>query len=245
MPTSNLPTNRPTSNGPSSSAAGGPAGRRPASNAEIAAALHELAELLQIDGGDRFRIQAYRRAADAISIAGRPLAMMSDAELTAVRGIGAGTAAKVKEYLASGSMAALERLRERYPPGVLEMTRLAGMGPKKALAIHQALGVTSLEELREAIAAGRLSEVPGFGAKAGENLLQALDRYASRDRRVPMIDALQVAGEVLALLRAMPGVERATYAGSLRRMRDTIGDLDILVASETPGPILAAFPALP
>src|SRR5579862_7252343 len=98
MPTSNRPTSRPTTNSPTSNAAS----RRPASNAEIAAAFHELAELLQIDGGDRFRIQAYRRAADAISIAGRPLAMMSDAELPAVRGIGAGTAAKVKEYLSSG-----------------------------------------------------------------------------------------------------------------------------------------------
>ncbi|HWD09570.1 MAG TPA: DNA polymerase/3'-5' exonuclease PolX [Actinomycetota bacterium] len=214
-------------------------------NAEIAAAFHELADLLSIDGADRFRIQAYRRAGDAISIAGRPLSTMSQAEITALRGLGAGTAAKVQEYLSSGSMAALQRLRERYPPGVLEMTRLPGMGPKKAVAVHNALGVASLEELRASIAAGRLREVAGFGAKAEENLARALDRYSTRDQRVPMIDALNVAGEVLAMMRALPGVERATYAGSLRRMRDTIGDLDILVATPTPGPVLAAFPALP
>lgn len=217
----------------------------PPSNAEIAAAFHELADLMQIDGADRFRIQAYRRAGDAISIVGRPLAAMAEADISAVRGIGPGTGARVREYLATGSMAVLDRLRERYPPGVVEMTRLPGMGPKKAVAVHNALGVASLEELRGAIVAGRLREVAGFGPKGEENLLRALDRYSARDQRVPMIDALRIAGEALAMLQALPGVEQATYAGSLRRMRDTIGDLDILVSTESPGPILAAFPALP
>src|SRR5487761_1524942 len=115
------------------------------SNLDVAAALHELADLLEIDGGDRFRALAYRRAADAVRGLGRDVSAMSEAELVAVHGIGKATAAKARELLTSGSIAVLEDLRGKYPPGVLEMTRLAGLGPKKALILHAALGVESLD----------------------------------------------------------------------------------------------------
>lgn len=217
----------------------------PASNAEIAAALRELADLVELDGGDRFRILAYRRAAEAVAGLGREVAGLSPAELKGIRGIGAATAAKVGEYLAGGSIRALEDLRSTYPPGVLEMTRLSGLGPKKALVLHQGLGIGSLAELKEAIAAGRLRDLPGFGAKSEDNLLRALERHAQREQRIPMGDALAIAEGALAQLRTLPGVEQAAYAGSLRRMRDTIGDLDLLVASPSPEGIVAAFPQLP
>jgi DNA polymerase (family 10) len=217
----------------------------PATNAVIAAAFRELADLLEIDGGDRFRLLAYRRAADAVAGLGREVSGLAPADLKGVRGIGAATAARIAEMLETCTMAALEELRAKYPPGVLEMTRLSGLGPKKALALHQALGISSLDELRAAIEAGLLRDLPGFGAKSEENLLRSLERHSTVERRVPLGDALAIAEEALAVIRSLPGVERATYAGSLRRMRDTIGDLDLLVASTEPEAVVAAVPTLP
>jgi DNA polymerase (family 10) len=215
-----------------------------ASNAEVAAALHELADLLQLDGGDHFRVLAYRRAGDAVAGLGRSVAGIPAADLTKIRGIGAATAAKIAEFLETGSMRALEELRSRYPPGVLAMTRLPGLGPKKAVAVQQGLGVTSLEGLKEALLAGRLRQLPGFGARSEENLLRALERQATIEERIPMVDALRVAEEALGMVAGLPGVERAAYAGSLRRMRDTIGDLDLLVASTAAEGVVRAFPRL-
>jgi len=217
----------------------------PRTNLEVAAALHELADLLEINGGDRFRTLAYRRAGDAVRGLGRDVSTMTEAELTAVHGIGRATAGKVQELLVSGSIALLEQLRARYPAGVLEMTRLSGLGPKKALALHDALGVGSLEELEEALKAGRLRDLKGFGAKTEENLLRALATHSGEERRILLGEALGVAEEMLEGLRTIPGVERASYAGSLRSMRDTIGDLDLLAATSCPQEVVEAFGGLP
>src|SRR5882672_977543 len=217
----------------------------PRTNFEVAAALHELADLLQINGGDRFRTLAYRRAGDAVRGLGREVATMTGAELNAVHGIGRATAGKVQELLQSGSIALLEELRAKYPAGVLEMTRLSGLGPKKALALHDALGVGTLEELEVALKAGRLRDLKGFGVKSEENLLRALASHSREERRILLGDALVVAEEMLEGLRTIPGVERASYAGSLRRMRDTIGDLDLLVATSNPREVVEGFAGLP
>jgi DNA polymerase (family X) len=217
----------------------------PRTNFEVAAALHELADLLQINGGDRFRTLAYRRAGDAVRGLGRDVSTMTGAELNAVHGIGKATAGKVMELLQSGTIALLEELRAKYPSGVLEMTRLSGLGPKKALAVHDALGVGTLEELEVALKAGRLRDLKGFGAKSEENLLRALASHSREERRILLGDALVVAEEMLEGLRTIPSVERASYAGSLRRMRDTIGDLDLLAATSNPREVVEAFAGLP
>ncbi|HEU5002378.1 MAG TPA: DNA polymerase/3'-5' exonuclease PolX [Actinomycetota bacterium] len=213
----------------------------PPTNAEVAAALHELADLLEIEGGDRFRILAYRRAGDAVAVLGRSVSGIPEAQLVEVHGIGKATAGRIAELVSTGRMRALDALRERFPPGVLEMTRLGGLGPKKALVLHRALGVTSLEELREAVDAGRLREVPGFGARSEDNVRRALERHARIEQRTPMGTALGLAEDLLRPIRQHPAVERAAYAGSLRRMRDTIGDLDILIATSDPAGVLRAF----
>jgi len=145
-------------------------------------------------------------------------------------------------------MQVLEDLRAKYPTGVLEMTRVSGLGPKKAVALHAALGVETLEELEEALRAGRLRDVKGFGARTEENLLRALERHrmqGGEERRILLGEALAVAEEMLEGVRTLPGIERASYAGSLRRMRDTIGDLDLLVSSARPQEAVEAFGALP
>lgn len=215
------------------------------SNLEVSAALHELADLLEIDGGDRFRVLAYRRAGDAVRGLGREVAGMTDAELVAVHGIGKATAGKARELLDTGSIGLREELRRKYPPGVLEMTRVAGLGPKKALALHEALGVASLDELKAALLAGRLRDVPGFGATSEDNLLRGLERHSTLEQRVPLGEALMVAEGLLEALRTLPGVERASYAGSLRRMRDTIGDVDLLVATADAEGVAGSFTRFP
>jgi len=225
-----------------------PFGGMSRTNLAVAAALHELADLLEINGGDRFRTLAYRRAGDAVRGLGRDVASMTDAELAGVHGLGKATAGKVRELVATGSMQVLEDLRAKYPTGVLEMTRVSGLGPKKAVALHAALGVETLEELEEALRAGRLRDVKGFGARTEENLLRALERHrmqGGEERRILLGEALAVAEEMLEGVRTLPGIERASYAGSLRRMRDTIGDLDLLVSSARPQEAVEAFGALP
>lgn len=214
-------------------------------NAEVAAALHELADLLEIDGGDRFRTLAYRRAGDAVRGLGRDVASLSGGELAAVHGLGKATAGKVAELLTTGAIQALEGLRAKYPPGVLEMTRVSGLGPKKAVAIHQALGVGSLDELEAAIRQGRLREVPGFGPKSEESLLRSLATHSKEERRILLGEAMAIAEDLLEAVLAVPGVERACYAGSLRRMRDSIGDLDVLIAAPDRASVVAALGELP
>lgn len=214
-------------------------------NFEVADSLHELADLLEIDGGDRFRQLAYRRAGDAVKGLARDVASMSEAELISVHGIGRATAGKIRELVSTGSMEALQKLRAKYPPGVLEMTRLAGLGPKKAVALHEALGIGGLAELALACREGRLRDVKGFGPRSEENLLRALATHSREERRVLLGEALAVAEEMLDGLRSIAAVERASYAGSLRRMRDTIGDLDLLAASTAPAEVVEAFVALP
>lgn len=217
----------------------------PRTNFEVAAALHELADLLEINGGDRFRTLAYRRAGDAVRGLGRDVETMTEAELTAVHGIGRATAGKVQELLSTGSISSLEKLRAKYPAGVLDMTRVSGLGPKRALALHEALGVASLEELEAALKAGRVRELMGYGAKTEENLLRALATHSREERRILLGEALAVAEEMLDGLGTIAGVERAEYAGSLRRMRDSIGDLDLLAASPTPPAVVEEVAALP
>lgn len=217
----------------------------PPTNAQVAAALHELADLLELDGADRFRPLAYRRAGDAVRALGRDVADLAVADLTAVHGIGKATAGKIRELVDTGAIASLGELRQRFPPGALEMTRLPGLGPKRAAALVQALDVRSLDELKAAIEVGRLRDLPGFGAKTGDNLLRAIARYRPDEQRVALPEALAVAEDLLELVRDLPGVSRAAYAGSLRRMRETIGDLDLLAATTAPQEVARAFTLLP
>lgn len=214
-------------------------------NREVAAALEELADLTELTGGDRFRILAYRRAADTVRGLAREVASLGPAELTGLRGIGKATAGKVRQLLETGTIDKLEQLRRQVPAGIRAMTRLPGLGPKKAILLHGALGISTLEELRAAVEAQRLREVPGFGPKTEENLLQALDEFTGRDERIPLARALRLAESLVAGLSESPAVARSSYAGSLRRMRETIGDVDLLAAGADPPALMDAFASLP
>jgi DNA polymerase (family 10) len=214
-------------------------------NDHLAAAFDELADLSEITGADRFRVLAYRRAAATLRGLVRNASSMSERELARLQGIGKATAGKIRELAERGRMAKLDELRAGVPPGVRRMTEVAGLGPKRAMLLHRRLGISDLDELREAAETGRLRQLEGFGEKTEANLLTALARHEGGERRMLLGAALVVAEGLVAELAAHPAVERASYAGSLRRMRETIGDLDLLVATREAAVVMDAFGSLP
>lgn len=214
-------------------------------NEELARRFNEIAHLLDLTGADRFRVRAYERAASVLGTAPVDLASLPRAALKDLKGVGETTAKRVVEYLDTGEIGMLTELRAKVPPGVVELTRVPGIGPKLALQLSQA-GVESVATLRERLEAGTLVGLPGLGEKTAANLRDALGRMgAKEDGRTPAADAIAMAEEFVAQLAALPQVEAATYAGSLRRMRETIGDLDFLAASADPIAVHEAFRALP
>lgn len=214
-------------------------------NKQIASAFAELADLLEMTDGERYRILAYRRAAETLETLPQDLGGLSDSELLALRGIGKATAKKIKEFLETGKMVALEDLRAQIPMGVREMTSLAGLGPKKAMLLHNELGVSTLEDLRRAISEQLVRGVKGLGPKTEENLASALDRHSTEERRTLLGSALQIAEDIVSALSELSIVSSAAYAGSLRRMKETVGDIDILATGKDPAAIAEAFAALP
>ncbi|HLU74494.1 MAG TPA: DNA polymerase/3'-5' exonuclease PolX [Nonomuraea sp.] len=205
-------------------------------NEEAAAALQEYAELFALTGGDAFRVRSYQKAAKAI--AGFP-DDIATADLRSVPGVGQAIAKKVAEFLERGSFRQLDDLRGRVPEGVRRLTRVPTLGPKTAILLYEEFGVDSPAALREAIEAGRLKGVKGFGPKTLANLLKGVEELERSGLRVHIGVATALAEQVMASLRA----ERIACAGSLRRMRDTIGDIDILAVA--PPSIMAEFRAQP
>lgn len=216
-------------------------------NDEVAALLAEYADLLAITGGDAYRSRVYEKAARSVGGYSTDLSRLAPAELRRIPNVGSSIADKITEYLATGSIAALEELRARVPAGVRQLTAIGSLGPKRALLLHQELGIASVAELTDAIREGKLRDLPGFGRKTEENILRAIE-VAGRSGRVQLDVALQSAEEVISALAGAPGCARVCYAGSLRRMRETIGDLDILAAypdrtGEDAAPAASSSPA--
>jgi DNA polymerase (family 10) len=210
-------------------------------NEEIAGLLREYAELTQITGGDVFRARNYEKAARSVRGWGDDIGQLDVTALRAIPGVGASIAAKIAEYRQSGSIRALDELRAKIPPGVLELTRVPGLGPKRALQLNRDLGVQSVDDLAAAIKAGRLDGLAGFGAKSEERIAAGIEVYRQGRERVLLDVALRTATEIVDALT--PLSQRCAYAGSLRRWRETIGDIDILAAAADSAPLMAAFSA--
>ena len=211
-------------------------------NEDVARQFAEITTLLKLSGADQFRVRAYERAAGAIGAAPVDLSTLDEGGIAALKGIGASTAKKITEYLSTGSIGMLEELRAQVPPGLIELIRVPGLGPKTAKLLHDKLGVDSVEGLRDAIAAEKLRDLPGLGAKTEMKLRESITRIGAKDSdRIPMADAIAIAEELCRRLAELPEVEEVTFAGSLRRMRETIGDIDILAASDNPAPVHAAL----
>ncbi len=214
-------------------------------NDSLVALFRELVQLTVLDEGspNAFRARAYENALEAISSYRGDLQALSERELTGMGGIGQSTAKKIREFFERGTIAKLEELRHKYPPDFVELGRIPGLGPKTLLRLRAELGVRNLEDLRAALVGQRLREIRGLGAKTEEKLLHAIDRLGStgKEARRPIAQAMPIAREFVAALEALPAVERAQCCGSLRRLRETVADVDIVVASREPASVREAF----
>jgi DNA polymerase (family 10) len=216
-------------------------------NPAIAALFDEMADLLELDGAVVFRVRAYRNAARTVRDLGAPLREMAERhpeQLTELPGIGKDLAGRIQELVATGDFAAHRELLAKFPPSLLELLRLPNLGPKRVKQLHDELHITSLTELKEAIAQGRLAEVRGFGARSAAKLREELDK-ATTERRFLLADAEQWADGAVAYLRRSRHVRALDVAGSLRRRRETIGDLDLLAVTEDAADTIQRFVAYP
>ncbi len=218
----------------------------PPDNGELATVFQTIADYLSLDGASVYRTLAYEKAAETFREHPTSVAELARrGDLRTLPGVGEAVEHKVAEYLDSGAIAMLEQLRAAYPEGLLDLMRVPGVGPKKARQLWTALGVDDLHSLREAAEQGRVRGLPGMGAKTEANLLRALAAAESRSDR-HLIGAVEPTAERLAAaLRTLPHVDHADFAGSLRRRRSTIRDIDLVTASTEPEFVMDAFSALP
>ena len=206
--------------------------------------LDELITLttLEEESPQSFKVRAYENAKLGIEAHGQDITELSAAQLTKIKGVGKSTAAKIREYLETGTVEKLDKLRTKYPPAFVELSKIPGLGPKTLKLVRSELGVEDVEGLRQAIAEEKLRELPRMGATSEAKIAKAIERLGltGKDRRTPIADALPLAKRLVADLSALPEVAKVEYCGSLRRMSETIGDIDITVASKKPQAVMAA-----
>ncbi|MGW7457291.1 DNA polymerase/3'-5' exonuclease PolX [Streptomyces sp. NPDC054797] len=213
-------------------------------NDEVEALLQEYADLIAISGGDAFKVRAYEKAARSIGGSALDVSTLDAKGLKEIPNVGASIAEKVLDYLHTGHVPAIDEVRAAVPAGVRELTRIPGLGPKRAMLLHERLGVATVDELLDAIHQERLRDLRGFGEKSEEKLLAGIALMQKAGSRILISAATEIAEQITGELSSVPGVVRCAYAGSLRRMRETIGDIDVLVASERPGPVMEALVGL-
>ncbi len=209
----------------------------PVANEDIAKAFEEIADLLEIDNANPFRVRAYRNAARTIQGLGKTLQAFVDEgrDLKSLPGIGQDLADKIDEMLRTGRMQALDALHRKLPASLEELLRIPGMGPKRVQALYHKLGIKTLSQLERAARSGRLRELPGFGPKLQQQILDSVAASKSAEARWSRIETAASANQIVAFLQSVPGVDEVVVAGSFRRGKESIGDLDILVtATDTP-----------
>lgn len=220
-----------------------------ASNESVVAALRELVAYTKLEDGQSqsFRTRAYEKAIDSIVVSSRPVGSMTVSELTEMDGIGDSTARKIVEFSANGRIGKVERLRGRFPPTMLDLLRIPGLGPKTVLLLQKELGVVDVPGLVEAIDRQQLRTLPGLGVKSEEKISNAITLLGihSDETRTPIFDAMGFARRVISELEDVAGVLSVEYAGSLRRLNETIGDIDILVTAEPDSSVVESFCAMP
>ena len=215
-----------------------------ATNRDVLAMLSELITLttLEEESPQSFKVRAYENAKLGIEAHGDDVTGLTVTELTKIKGVGKATASKIRELVDGGSVEKIEKLRAKFPPAFVDLSRIPGVGPKKLKLIRSELGIENVDQLKEAIAAEKLRELPGMGAASEAKIGKAIDRLGltGKDKRTPVAKALPLAERLVADLSAVKGVVDATYCGSLRRMSETIGDIDITVASKKPKAVMQA-----
>ncbi len=215
-------------------------------NASIAIALDDFGDLLEIAGEDRYRCLSYHKAAHAVRAWDEDIMTTAlSGRLTEIPGIGAKIAAVISSILKSGTFPEFDAVADRLPASVIELMRVQGLGPRKAKALFDELAIASIDDLEEAIAEGRLAGLSGFGEKTVANIADGIVRYRTLSQRILLADALPLADRLAAELRALPGVVAAGCAGSIRRMKETVGDIDVLVAAADGQAVMVAVRELP
>lgn len=215
-------------------------------NQQVAAILNQIADLLELRQESPYRVAAYREAARQIEGLTEPIeAIDARGELESIPRVGASIAAKIHEFLATGRVAVLDQLAGEVPAGLLSLLQVPGLGPKRALQLYRELGIASIAEQREAAEQHRIHSLRGFGEKSEQNLLRGIRQLLQFTGRLPLGEARVVAERLAAALREAAPAERVEIAGSLRRWRETIGDIDLLAASREPEAVVAAFARLP
>ena len=215
-------------------------------NRELSETFTLIANLLEIKGEVIYTTLAYRKAAESLlALAGDVNQLWKDEKLRAIPGVGKSIAEKIDELLRTGKLAFLAKLEKEVPAGLAEWLQVSGLGPKKVSLIWKELGITTLQELAAAAKDGKLRTLPGMGEKSEAQILRGIESLSRRSGRIPIGRAWPLARQIIATLRKLPGVVAAEPAGSLRRMRSTVGDIDILVASRDSAQVMETFTMLP
>jgi DNA polymerase (family 10) len=216
-------------------------------NAEIAQVFARIATMLEIEGANPFRVRAYREGARVVESQAEPMAALAEQEgaLEALPGIGKDLAGKIRDVARTGSTAMYDELAARIPLEVVGLTELQGLGPKRVKTLFETLGVRNRDDLEKAAKAGKLRELPGFGEKVEQNVLKALATASQSAGRILLHGAWAVAHALAAHVAAVPGVTQVELAGSFRRRRETVGDLDLLTCGGSAERVMDAFTSHP
>ena len=215
-------------------------------NSEIAEMFDRIADVLEFKGEVIFKVNSYRKAARTLRDTTEDIALIAaEGRLREIPGVGKSTAEKIREYLETGKIAKYEKERAELSDELLQMLKIQGMGPKGLALIYKELKTDTFEALEEAIHSGSLAKLPGMGPKKAENILNGIELLREAGKRIPLGIALPVAEDILASVRAFREVNRAEMAGSLRRMQETIGDIDILASASEHTNVIEAFTSLP
>lgn len=223
--------------------------REELSNEEIARLLDEIGDMLDLIGESTFRVRAYHTAASSIRGLTRSIASIYQEggvkALDEIPGVGSHTAQRLEQLITTGHLPYYEDLKKKIPEQLTELLEIPGLGPKKAKKIYDTLGITTRDELVKAIQENKLEGIPGFGKKTAENILRGIRQYEKMHERILLSDAYPIAHEMVEILRRQPFVDRVDMAGSLRRMKETVGDIDLLASSNEPMRVMNFFTAMP
>ncbi|MCO6427143.1 DNA polymerase/3'-5' exonuclease PolX [Nitrosomonas communis] len=215
----------------------------PIHNADIAVIFEEIADLLEIESANVFRVRAYRNAARTLQELGKDVRAMAenDEDLTRLPGIGDDLAAKIREIVETGHCAMLDKLHKQLPSTITELLKIPGLGPKRVRALYHELDIHTMEQLQRAVRDHRIQALPGFGEKTEIHIADALAVHAGSSSRFKLAVAAQYAEPLATWLRTIPGVHQVVIAGSYRRARETVGDIDILITAMADSPVMARF----
>jgi len=216
-------------------------------NSEVARVFQDIADLLELKGENVFKVRAYQKAARAIEYHPRELRAMNEAgeDLQSIPGVGQAIAKKATELITTGRLRYYEDLKAEFPQGITNLLAIPGIGPKTANKLSSELGISSADELEQAINEGRVSQLFRLGEKTADNILHQIQAVRRKDRRIPIGEALPVVDEIIGALHSISAVRHLTAAGSLRRFRETVGDIDLMGTADNPRDVIDAFVGLP